>query len=95
KIDRSLVRGISTNNNDAEIVHAIIALARVLKIRVIAVGVETEEQKAALKRQGCGQIQGYLLSPPLPAEECERWLRARSSAEWVRTLPQNQNLSTA
>ncbi|MDP2784565.1 MAG: EAL domain-containing protein [Sulfurimicrobium sp.] len=95
KIDRSFVSNITTNSNDAAVANAIIALARSLQMGVIAVGVETEEQKAVLQQQGCGQMQGYLLSRPLPADECERWLRANLNAEGVTALPPTQNISTA
>ncbi len=95
KIDRSFVSDITTSSNDAAVTNAIIALAGSLQMGVVAVGVETEEQKAVLQRQGCGQMQGYLLSRPLPADECERWLRARSNPEGATALAQTQNLSTA
>ncbi len=69
KIDRSFVMNIETNPDDAAIVEAIISLARNLKLKVIAEGVETEQQLSFLRGQGCDDYQGYLLSRPLPAEE--------------------------
>ena len=72
KIDRSFVRDIPEDSNDMEITATIIAIARNLKLRVVAEGVETQEQLDFLKRQGCDAWQGYLSSPPVPAAEFAR-----------------------
>jgi diguanylate cyclase (GGDEF)-like protein/PAS domain S-box-containing protein len=68
KIDQSFVKDIPNNPDNAAIIKAIIAMAHSLKLKVIAEGVETEEQLAFLRSQACDEIQGYLLSHPLPAE---------------------------
>ena len=68
KIDQSFVRGLTAGPSDAALVKAIIAMARSLRLRVIAEGVETEAQRALLARYGCHQHQGFLFSPALPAE---------------------------
>ncbi|TVR57227.1 MAG: EAL domain-containing protein [Candidatus Competibacteraceae bacterium] len=72
KIDRSFVRDIPEDSNDMEITATIIAIARNLKLRVVAEGVETQEQLDFLKRQGCHAWQGYLFSRPIPAAEFAR-----------------------
>ncbi len=69
KIDRTFVRDIETDADDAAIIQAIIAMAHGLELRVTAEGVETDGQLAALRRLGCDEFQGYLLAKPLPAEE--------------------------
>lgn len=69
KIDRSFVNDVLVDPNDAAIVATIIAMARHLNLRVIAEGVETEEQKQYLLRQDCHEVQGYVYSPALTADE--------------------------
>ncbi len=69
KIDRSFVREISNNSEDQAIDDAIIALGRALDLSIVAEGVETAEQEAFLRAHHCDQIQGYLVSKPLPPEE--------------------------
>lgn len=74
KIDRSFVMNLATNRSDAAIIEAIIALAHSLNLKVIAEGVETEQQLTFLRSRGCDEVQGFLLSRPLPVEEISRFL---------------------
>lgn len=76
KIDQSFVRGIPADSNDCAIAGAIVSMAQRLGHRVIAEGVETTEQLAFLKSLGCQEIQGYLFSRPVPAEDFEAMVRA-------------------
>lgn len=69
KIDRSFIRDVVTDNDDATITTAIIRIGRSLAMRVVAEGVETEAQLAFLREQGCDEIQGYYVSRPMGAEE--------------------------
>ncbi|MEP6904163.1 MAG: EAL domain-containing protein, partial [Actinomycetota bacterium] len=71
KIDRSFVNTVGENGEDSEILETIISLAKNLKMRVIAEGIETESQLNILKNLGCDYGQGYLMSRPLPVEKME------------------------
>jgi EAL domain-containing protein (putative c-di-GMP-specific phosphodiesterase class I) len=76
KIDLSFVRGATSDPDDASVVTAVIAVAHSLGLRVVALGVETEAQVALLRSLGCDEVQGYLWSPPVPPDRCERLLAA-------------------
>jgi diguanylate cyclase (GGDEF)-like protein len=77
KIDQSFVRQMVSEAGDLSIVHAVVALAKGLGLGLIAEGVETEQQEQLLRELECDEVQGYLHSKPLPADELERFLRAR------------------
>ncbi len=68
KIDRSFVRHLTSNPDDAAITRTIIAMGHVLRLRVVAEGVETEAQLRYLQRLGCDEVQGFYISQPVPAE---------------------------
>jgi EAL domain-containing protein (putative c-di-GMP-specific phosphodiesterase class I) len=74
KIDRGFVHGMTENADDTSIVSAIISLAQALRLKVVAEGVETEQQAQLLRLLRCDQAQGYLFSPPVPAEKIETLL---------------------
>ncbi|WP_439885276.1 EAL domain-containing response regulator [Pseudomonas syringae] len=76
KIDIAFIREVTSNPQDAAIARAIIELAHSLDLKVIAEGVETPEQRAFLTENHCDQIQGYLVSKPLPLDELELYLRS-------------------
>ncbi len=78
KIDQSFIRGLPANVDDAEITSAIVAMAHRLNLRVVAEGVETEDQRAWLANLGCDEIQGFLLGAPVPPEEAVRFLIKRT-----------------
>lgn len=75
KVDKSFVRDVTTDPDDATLVTAIVKLAHNLRLKVVAEGVETEEQLRFLRLLGCDEWQGYLCSGPLPAEAFEELLR--------------------
>ena len=75
KIDKSFVRDLATDPQNAGIINAIMMLGRGFNLRVIAEGVETEAEKDCLLSFQCEEMQGYLSSPPLPAEEATKLLQ--------------------
>lgn len=79
KIDQSFVRNLTTDANDRVLSEAIILMAHKLGLKVIAEGVETEEQQAFLTAAGCDYAQGYLFSRPIPPEKFEEFLILHSS----------------
>jgi EAL domain-containing protein (putative c-di-GMP-specific phosphodiesterase class I) len=81
KIDRSFVREIDRDAEGKAIINAIIALGRALDLIVVAEGVETKEQEAFLREQKCDEEQGYLISIPLPADECAAFLVNQARAK--------------
>ncbi len=76
KLDRSFVKDIETDINDAAICSATVALGHNLGLELVAEGVETEPQKEFLARLGCDVLQGFLYSRPLPAEQMVDFLRS-------------------
>jgi len=75
KIDRAFVRDVTTDESAAAIVSYVINLAHTLRLAVVAEGVETEAQWSFLKLNACDQMQGFLFSQPLPADEAEAFMR--------------------
>ncbi|WP_169334466.1 EAL domain-containing protein [Hahella ganghwensis] len=77
KIDRSFIKDITDNTDDRAITAAIIAMSRSMGLKVIAEGVETEEQLNCLRELGCDHVQGYLISKPLPSDQVTSLLANR------------------
>ncbi|MDO9441044.1 MAG: EAL domain-containing protein [Beijerinckiaceae bacterium] len=75
KIDQSFVRNLSSDPNDAAIVRAIITLGHSLDLEIVAEGVETAEQLARLRAEGCDEVQGYYFGKPMPAADFIELLR--------------------
>jgi diguanylate cyclase (GGDEF)-like protein/PAS domain S-box-containing protein len=75
KIDQKFVRDVTTDDSAAAIVSYVISLAHTLRFEVVAEGVETEEQYAFLRLNGCDRLQGFLFSPALPANEIEALIK--------------------
>jgi EAL domain-containing protein (putative c-di-GMP-specific phosphodiesterase class I) len=74
KIDRSFVQELASRGDSMAIVRAVTGLGKSLGISTTAEGVETSEQLALLRSEGCTEVQGYLFSPPRPAAEVEKML---------------------
>ncbi|MFQ5938176.1 MAG: EAL domain-containing protein, partial [Acidiferrobacterales bacterium] len=89
KIDRSFVKDLTVDADDAAIVSAVIALARGLGLQVVAEGVETAEQLDFLRDQHCYTVQGFVFSKPVPAEAMTTLLRDRKPLTPVPVVPSN------
>jgi EAL domain-containing protein (putative c-di-GMP-specific phosphodiesterase class I) len=81
KIDKSFVRGVCTNADDANIVSAVINMGRSFDLKVIAEGVETRDQFMSLQAQQCSEGQGFYFQAPISADEFTKLLRGRSKKD--------------
>lgn len=81
KIDQSFVKDLTTDPGDAAIVTSMITLAHNLGLTVVAEGVETPDQLDFLQQKHCDEIQGYLISRPMPAEDFSNWANQRQLVE--------------
>jgi len=81
KVDRSFIRDINDDENDAALTQAIIAMAHSLDISVVAEGVETKGQMIFLQKNRCDKIQGYYFSRPLSVEEFTRLLEKEENLD--------------
>jgi diguanylate cyclase (GGDEF)-like protein/PAS domain S-box-containing protein len=88
KIDRSFIRDVAVNPDDAAITAAIIGMAKSLRLKVIAEGVENEAQMSFLRKHQCDEIQGYYFSKPLSPEQAADKLRSSR----VHALPASQGM---
>lgn len=88
KIDKSFVRDITTDSDDAAIASAVIALGQSLRLIVVAEGVETEDQLVFLKTQGCHEAQGYLFSRPLTAANFIQLLQEEKASQSQKVVTQ-------
>ena len=79
KIDQSFVRGTSSDGVGRAIVRAVAALGQSLGMETVAEGVETEEQMARVASDGCTDVQGYLISRPMPPEQIDSFLSSHHS----------------
>lgn len=92
KIDRSFVKDLGITPQSAAVVHAIIALARALGLRVVAEGVETLRQMDSLHKLGCSVMQGFLFSKAVPPDDLQRWLEQTllpRKAPWIGPASDN------
>jgi EAL domain-containing protein (putative c-di-GMP-specific phosphodiesterase class I) len=91
KIDRSFIRDVAVNPDDAAITAAIISMAKSLRLKVIAEGVENEAQMSFLRAHQCDEIQGYYFSKPLATEQAADKLRSNA----VHALSTSQGIGLA
>ena len=84
-IDRSLIYGICYSLEDEELVKALIGLAKCLKMDIVAEGVETEDQRKLLESLDCTEMQGYLFSRPLPADDLSGFLEVLKKKQKIKS----------
>lgn len=94
KFDRSFIQGITSTDNGAAIVAAVINLGHSLGMTVVAEGVESQRQLTILHDRDCDQFQGYLFSQPMSAENCTRWL-LQNTMQSFSSLLQPQHFSNS
>ncbi|MDH4154495.1 MAG: EAL domain-containing protein [Nitrospira sp.] len=94
KIDQAFIKDLKLGKGDSPIMRAIIGMGRALKLHIVAEGVETRDQLAFLRLQGCDAYQGYLFSKPVPAQQLQSLLRNRLSDEVARTKDRSRNRLT-
>ena len=82
KIDRSFIHNVTSDEKDAMLATSIIVLGHSMELKVIAEGVETKGQLEFLQQKQCDEFQGHLVSPPLPAQDFERYLRSHDAAKF-------------
>jgi EAL domain-containing protein (putative c-di-GMP-specific phosphodiesterase class I) len=80
KIDKGFVDGIAHDGADRAVVRAVVDIAHTLGLRVVAEGVEQEEQHVLLTQLGVDEVQGYLHARPMPALDMAQWLRRREQS---------------
>ena len=73
KIDRSFVQDLGSNEDAERVVDAVIKLAQALQLKVVAEGVETEQQFEILRSLGCDELQGFLFAKPMSAKALSQW----------------------
>ena len=83
KIDRTFIANLMAGTDEAAIVRAIISLGRGLKLKVVAEGVETAEELAYVRAEGCDEIQGMYFSPPVGAEDFVALVREERSLQLI------------
>jgi len=88
KIDRSFISGIGGDNKDVAFTTALITIARLLELRTVAEGVETEQQMSFLSENQCDEVQGFLLSRPVPPERASRVLEQARNAVHPFRVPE-------
>lgn len=86
KIDRVFIRDANTNQHSKAIVRAIIGLGQSLHLPILAEGIETEEQRAYLLREGCDEMQGYLIGRPLPIAAYAKLVGRRPENDYDLTM---------
>jgi diguanylate cyclase (GGDEF)-like protein/PAS domain S-box-containing protein len=95
KIDQSFIRDLSTSEDSRAIVRAVIGLGRSLGMTTTAEGVETEAQLAMVNEEGCAEVQGYFISPPLPPSSVDEMIKMFSRSHQMLGSTAQETISEA
>jgi predicted signal transduction protein with EAL and GGDEF domain len=95
KLDRTFIENVADGLTDAQIVKAVVEMARALGLEIVAEGVETSDQLAAVRNLGCHQAQGFYFMPPLPGEEVPGVLAQSPWREFLETPDEGQKTRAA
>lgn len=95
KIDQSFIRDLPSSQDAKALVRAIIGMAKALKLKVVAEGVENDEQRVFLREEGCDEFQGFWFSRPLPVDEMTNLLSRSSSTDHPSSAPAPETTTSA
>jgi EAL domain-containing protein (putative c-di-GMP-specific phosphodiesterase class I) len=84
KIDQSFVAQLSDSAANHRVIEAIIALAKAMKLGVVAEGIETDQQYAIVRRLGCDLMQGYFIARPMPADQLLTWIDGYEDTQSIK-----------
>jgi diguanylate cyclase (GGDEF)-like protein len=94
KIDRAFIARLAESDGNTRVVQAIIALGKAMELNIVAEGVETDQQYAAVRKLGCDIVQGFFIARPMPADRFRRWCDGHEDTQSLKHGPAVVDIST-